>query len=140
MKAIIQDDRRYMLRFDKDEDVIAGLAEYANNNQITAAAFTGIGTSSVVELGFFNAFLKDYRKKPFTENWEIVSLTGNIARAEDQTIVHAHGTFANNEFAVFGGHVFKLVALATCEIYLVKLYGVMNRKNNPEFNLKLLTE
>jgi predicted DNA-binding protein with PD1-like motif len=139
MKVILQDNRRHFLRFDKDEEVIEGLVNYAKEHGITAAFFTGIGTSSTVEVGFFNSFLKDYRKKPLLENFEILSLTGNIASLNGAPAVHAHGTFGNNEYGVVGGHVFKVVTLATCEVFLVNLEGKLERGMNEEWKLNLLT-
>ena len=52
--------------------------------------------------------------------------------------LHAHGSFGRTDFSVIGGHVFKLVTLATCEIFLIKLDGEMKRKNNPDLQLNLL--
>jgi predicted DNA-binding protein with PD1-like motif len=138
MKIILQDNHRHFLRFDKDEEVLDGLMQYAKEKNLQAAYFSAIGTCSTVELGFFNAFLKDYRHKPFLDNMEIVSLTGNIGVADNQITIHAHGSFANNEFSVVGGHVFKAVTLATCEVFIIVLDGTLNRANNPDWNLNLL--
>jgi len=138
MKMILQDNRRYILRFDKGEEVFAGLAEFAAKNQIQAAVFWGIGTVSEAELGFYNSFLKQYRSKPMLENFEIISLIGNISMLDGKPSLHAHGSFGRTDFSVIGGHVFKLVTLATCEIFLIKLDGTLERKNNPELNLNLM--
>lgn len=139
MKIVIEDGRRYVLRFDKGEELFAGLSEFILSKNITAAAFNAIGTASEIELGYFNAFLKDYRKKPFVENIEIVSLIGNCGTMAGKPAIHAHGSFSRTDFNVFAGHVFKLVTLATCEVFLIKLEGKMERSNNAEFNLNLLT-
>jgi hypothetical protein len=79
MKTILKDGRRYILRFDKGEEVFAKLLEFAATENISAASFNAIGACSEVELGYFNINLKDYRKKPFYEEMEMVSLIGNIA-------------------------------------------------------------
>ena len=127
-----------MLRFDKGEEVFAGLAEFASKNQIDAGVFWGIGTVSEADLGFYNPFLKQYRSKPLVENFEIISLVGNVSVLEGKPSLHAHGSFGRTDFSVIGGHVFKLVALATCEVFLIKLEGKIGRQNNPEFNLNLM--
>ena len=138
MKVSLQDSRRYILRFDKGEEIFGALTDFCVKNEIKAASFMGLGTSGEVELGYFNAFLKEYRKKPHIENLEIVSLIGNIAWLENKPVVHAHGSFGRTDFSLIGGHVFKLVVLATCEIFLIKLEGQLDRENNPEFNLNFL--
>lgn len=138
MKIVIQDNRRYILRFDKGEEVFVGLTEFAEQNQVSAAMFTAIGTCQMVELAYYNAFLKEYRRKPYRENYEIVSLTGNIAVLDGKPAIHAHGSFSGPEFTLLGGHVFKIETLATCEVHLIKLDGKLERKNNPDLKLNLL--
>ena len=138
MKIILKDDRRFVLRFDKDEEVIAGLGEFMKTQNIGACAFFGIGAAASVEFGYFNPFLKDYRKKPYVEELEIVSFSGNGSLNNGQPTIHSHGVFAKNDFTTLGGHVFKMAVSITCEIFLIKLDGQMNRGVNPEFNLNLL--
>lgn len=138
MKTILQDSRRYMLRFDKDEEVLEGLQKFMTEQAISACVFFGIGACSSVELGYFNEHLKDYRKKPFAQNLEIVSFSGNGGLLDGSTVLHAHGSFGGTDFSIIGGHVFKLVVSVTCEIFLIKLDGALERKLNPDFNLNLL--
>lgn len=138
MKIVLQDSRGYMLRFDKDEEVMAGLMEFARAQNIGAAFFSAIGTCGQAEIGFFNPFLKEYRHKILLGEREIVSLTGNIAISGGNPAIHAHGIFANGDYETAGGHVFKITTLATCEVFLLKLEGGMKRENSPEFNLNLL--
>jgi len=138
MKAIIQDSRRFLLRFDKDEEVFSCLLKFIKEQGIGACVFFGIGAASAVELGFFNPFLKSYRKKPFVEELEIVSITGNAGLSENEPVMHAHGSFGRNDFSLIGGHVFKLTVGITCEIFLLKLDGALQRAKNEEFDLDLL--
>ena len=138
MKTIIQDDRRFMLRFDKGDDVIAGIQDFMKAQNIYACVFFGIGACESVELGYFNTYLKDYRKKPYVEELEIASFSGNGALSDGQPAIHAHGVFSRNDFTSLAGHVFKLVVSVTCEIFLIKLDGALERKHNSDFNLNLL--
>jgi hypothetical protein len=138
MKVILQDDRRHILRFDKDEDVISGIQDFMKAQNIYACAFFGIGAAASVELGYFNTYLKDYRKKPYVEELEIASFSGNGGLTDGQPAIHAHGVFSRNDFTSLAGHVFKLVVSVTCEIFLIKLDGALERKHNSDFNLNLL--
>lgn len=138
MKAILKDNRRYILRFDKDEDVIAQIAAFMQTENITACTFNGVGACSEADLWYYNPFVKDYRKKPYMDSMEIVSLIGNGALKDGQPIIHAHGSFARNDFSLIGGHVAKLVVSATCEVFLIKLDGEMNRSLDAGMNLNLL--
>ena len=139
MKVILQDGQNRVLRFDKGEEVIAGLQNYMKEQNLAACVFSGIGSSSEMELGYYNSHIKDYRRKPFLDGMEILSLSGNGGVKEGAPVVHAHGLFSGTDFAVVGGHVFKLVVSATCEIYLQTLTGEISRSQNADFNLNLLT-
>jgi predicted DNA-binding protein with PD1-like motif len=138
MKVILRDKNQYVLRFDKDEEVLEGLKKFMKDEAVSACFFYGVGACQSVELGFFNEHLKDYRKKPFVDNMEIISFAGNGTLADGDPALHAHGSFGGNTFSVIGGHVFKLTVSVTCEIFLTKLDGVMERKQNSDFNLNLL--
>jgi len=138
MKIILQDNRRYILRFDKDEEVVADLQKFLGEQAVGPCAFFGVGACAEAELGYFNRHLKDYRKKLFVEDMEIISFMGNGSLAEGKPVIHAHGSFGRNDFSIIGGHIFKLTVSVTCEIFLIKLEGSMERKLNSDFNLNLL--
>ena len=138
MKVVLKDGRRYVLRFDKGEELWGKLTEFMTHESMQACAFWGIGSVSEVELGFYNNFLKEYRKKPFLEELELLSLQGTGASLDGKFILHAHGEFGRTDFSVLGGHVFRLVVSATVEIILIKLEGQLNRRHSEEFNLNLL--
>jgi hypothetical protein len=138
MKIILQDSRRYVLRFDKDEEVLEGLKKFMGEQAICACAFFGIGACASVELGIYNTFVKEWRKKPYVENFEILSITGNGSLKDGKAMVHAHGVFGKDDFTTIGGHLFKLVVSITCEISLIKLEGVLERKPSLDPNLNLL--
>jgi predicted DNA-binding protein with PD1-like motif len=138
MKVIVEDQGHAILRFDKDEEIFAGLSQYAKEKKVPSAFFTCIGSCGAVELGYYNPHLKDYRKKPFVEELEIISFTGNIGWSGAEPAIHAHGMFGRTDFSVFGGHVFSLKTLATAEIHLTILSGTANRSLNTDYNLNLL--
>lgn len=137
MKIALKDGRRYVLRFDKDEELMKALGDFAAAEKITAGHFSAVGTVSSIELGFFNSFIKEYRKKLILDNMEIVSLAGNFSVLENKPVIHAHGSFSNNEFVVVGGHVFKAVILATCEVFVLKMDGELKRGLDKNTNLNL---
>lgn len=138
MKVILKDGRRHVLRFDKGEEVISGLLNFATENNIKAAYFSGIGACDTFELGFYNDYLKEYRHKPFLKSCEIISLTGNIATLNGAPAVHAHGVFGDSDFVTVGGHVFKINVSVTCEVFLINMDGELKRENNQAFNLNFL--
>ncbi len=77
MKISLKDNEKFVLRFDKGEEVIAGIASFMKEHGVYACSFSAIGSAAEVELGYYNSFLKEYRHKPFVENLEVISLNGN---------------------------------------------------------------
>jgi uncharacterized protein len=140
MKIVSKDETNIVLRFDKDEEVLTGLQAFMQTQDIEGCSFFGIGTCSSLELGYFNPNLKQYRQKTVLENLEIISFQGNGSIMEGKPVIHAHGMFGRTDFTVLGGHVFKAVTLATCEVSLTVLKSGLKRANNPDWNLNLLVE
>lgn len=138
MKLIVKDTNQFILRFDKGEEVFAGIVNFMKEHNFSACSFSAIGSVSEVELGYYNPFLKEYHKKPLVENFELISLNGTGAMLNNEPVIHAHGMIGRTDFTVLGGHIFRLVTLATVEAHVIVLPGSMQRNKNDEFNLNLL--
>jgi predicted DNA-binding protein with PD1-like motif len=138
MKLILQDSRRYMLRFDLGEDFLTVFSNFLTAEKITAATFTAIGTAAEVELAYFDLTTKQYNRHKVNEDLEILSLIGNISVMGGRPAVHTHGSFSKSDFSLVGGHVVNFTVGSTCELHLIVLSGQMERANNPELNLNLL--
>lgn len=139
MKIVSQSEKTFVIRIDKGEEVMEQLAKFVKENNVTSCSFSGIGAAETLELGFFNPHIKDYRKKQFLDETEIVSLSGNSSMVNGEPALHAHGIFTKNDFSAVGGHVFKIFVSVTCEIVLTKLDGELKREMNSDFNLNLLS-
>ena len=60
-KRLGGDATRHVLVFDKGDEVVEQLLAFAEQEQVTAASFSGIGAFSDVTLGFFERERKDYK-------------------------------------------------------------------------------
>lgn len=138
MNIQLKDENAYIVRFDKGEEVITSLADFMHENNITACSFSAIGSTGEIELGYYNKNLKEYRRKPFYEELEIISCNGNGGIMDAKPVIHAHGMFGRTDFTTIGGHIFKMVVTATCEVVITKLHGELVRGKNEEFKLNLL--
>ena len=127
----------FVVHLQEGDDVIQCLKKFAEENKITAATVSGIGTTSSVELGFFDKEVKQYQTVRFDEDMEMVSVTGNISVLGSEHIVHLHGVFGDDEFATFSGHVMSAKVLATGEFFVSVLDGEIKRSANSKFELNL---
>lgn len=138
MKVVFGEENKYVLRFDRGEEVMDGLRKFCESENITAGSFSGLGAASEVVISWYNTNRRAYSDRKFSEIMEIASLAGNVAKFQDQIVIHAHGSFSDYEFQTFSGHVKKLVVSATCEITLEQLPGVLNREPDEATGLNLL--
>ena len=131
------DDRHYVIRIDKGEEVLDQLKEFCNKEIINAGEFRGIGASDKIEIGLFNTKTKEYKTSIKEGMFEITSLLGNISRKDDDIYLHAHINFSDELLNVYGGHLVKCYISATCELIITVLNGNISREFNDEIGLNL---
>lgn len=136
MKYLRQTNQEsYLLRLFRGEDILKALQKFCKHlNNIGSGRIQGIGAVSVAQIGFFNGI--EYITNSFSENLELLSLTGNIAQDE---IVHLHGVFGRADGSCVGGHImFGCIVSVTCEIQILVLDPQVTREEDPHTKLKLL--
>src|SRR5207244_5896794 len=114
------DAKTYALIFDKGDEVVRELTEFAKRHQLPAAHFTAIGAFSQVTLGYFDRARKDYTKIPLREQVEVLSLVGDIARQEGAPKVHAHVVVGKVDGTAHGGHLLDARVWPTPELGLTE--------------------
>lgn len=128
----------YILRLEKDEEIISSIHQAFKHKRLKGAFFFGLGVGKDLVLGYFNAHKKSYIKKVFEGEYEFTSLSGNISQVEKEIIVHCHVTITNDNFNAFGGHLFQGTVPATCEILLLPLTKSLKRKRDKMTGLNLI--
>jgi len=139
MQIIFDSKEKSIVRLDKGDSVLDVLKSLAEKRD-TSFVFSIIGAGSMAELGYYNTGEKRYFSRTFESGHiEILSCSGNVAWAEDEIIVHAHGVFSNERNECFGGHVMKLVISTTGEVVIDWLPQKISKKFDEETGLKLLS-
>ncbi len=133
-----KENNLWIVKFDAKEDLIIGLSILAKDNRINSGYFTGIGTLKDPILGYFEKEKKEYKKEMFKGEYELLALTGNISWYKETPIIHAHAVISGKNFLAFGGHVFSAPVAVTAEIFIHTLSSLIERKEEPLYNLKLL--
>jgi len=136
MKFLRQSNQEsYLLRLFRGEDILKSLQKFCeHHNHIGSGRVQGVGAVSIAKIGFFNGI--EYITNTFSENLELLSLTGNIALDK---IVHLHGVFGRADGSCVGGHIMSgCIVSVTCEIQILVLDPQVTRKEDPQTNLKLL--
>lgn len=128
----------YIVRLEKNDEIIATLENVAKNAKIKGAFFFGLGVGKNLILGYYDAHKKSYIKKVFKGEYEFTGLSGNISKLKDETIVHCHATITDSNFNAFGGHLFHATVPTTLEIALFPVKKILKRKNDKNIGLNLL--
>ena len=109
------------------EEIIASLLEVAAAHGISGGSLTGLGSTSEVEIAFFDPERKEYIPRVFEEPMEIGHMTGNFSKLEDEPHVHVHISVSGPELIAFTGHLNRGVVGTACEIYIRKLPAEIQR-------------
>ncbi len=114
-----REQRIFAIVFDKGDELISGLKDFAGQNQLRGSYFTAIGAFSQATLGYFQRDALEYKKIPVNEQVEVLSLVGNIIKKEDGSIqVHAHGVMGKENGDAIGGHILEARIWPTLEVIL----------------------
>ena len=74
----------YVVRLEKDENIVESLKKFAKENNIKAAMVNGIGAVTDTKIGIYDIESKKYNETIFNDNYEITSLTGNITTKDNE--------------------------------------------------------
>jgi predicted DNA-binding protein with PD1-like motif len=138
---LINDDRErtFALIYDKGDEVLTGLKQFAKEHKPRSAHFTAIGAFSDVLLAYFDWNTKQYKEIPVNEQVEVLTLAGDIAWKEDgEPVVHAHVVVGRSDGSAHGGHLKKAHVRPTLEVVLVEYPKHLERKHDPETGLTLI--
>lgn len=130
----ITPSKQYLIKINRNEEVIAELTKFCQENKIFSGSFCGIGACSEAELGHFSVATKQYSKQVFTGEFEVTNLTGIITDKK----IHVHATMADNKFQTHAGHLARMVISGACEIHLFSSSEPVSRKLDEETGLELL--
>ena len=112
--------RSFYITFNKDDDVAAGLADFADKNHLTNAHFSAIGAFGSAVIGWSDRPKKAFKVVRLNEEMEVAAFNGSILRDKDgKAIVHAHcvvGLLSNGK--VYAGHCLEERISLTMQLYL----------------------
>lgn len=130
-------ENNYVIRIDKEEEIIEKLTDFCNKENIKSGYITGLGAAKYVKIGLFDTQKKEYMSKEYEEPMEITSLVGNISSKDDNVYLHLHINLCNSTMNVIGGHLNECVVGATCELYVTSFNMKIDRTFNEEIGLNL---
>jgi predicted DNA-binding protein with PD1-like motif len=131
-------ERTIALVFDKGDDLIPILEQFAKEHALSASRLSAIGALRAAVLGYFDWERKDYDRIPVEEQVEVLSLNGDIALDGDRPKVHAHAVLGRRDGSTIGGHVLQATVQPTLEVLLVESPGYLRKTCDRETGLALI--
>lgn len=135
--STVGDVKTYALIFSKGDEIVSGITEFAQKNNIQSGHYQGIGDALQIEVGWF-----DYSRNQFLiipiEPAEVTSFTGDVAWYNKRPVAHTHMSAALRDGSVKGGHLFKMIVGPTFELIFTAEPTPLYKKLNEEFQAGLI--
>jgi predicted DNA-binding protein with PD1-like motif len=137
MEYVIDQDKAFV-RLQKGQSLFPSLVEIAQTENWRAAHISGLGALSHLELGYYDLPTKTYLRKQFNDEYELLSMDGNLSMKDGEPFFHLHGVFSGRDFQAFGGHMFKAEVAVTCEVNIRLFSAEIERRPDSEVGLSLV--
>ncbi len=128
----------FALVFDKGDEVISALKQFATEQRLLASHFTAIGASSDAVVGFFDPVKKDYERITIPEQMEVLSLSGDVTIENDVPKIHAHVVVGKSDGTAHGGHLMEAHVFPALELILVESPKFLKRRFDQETGFALI--
>lgn len=126
----------YVVRVETGEEIQEALRQFAQSVSLKGAFYQGIGVLSHVELAFFRIDMKEYVRRFFDDEYEMIAFTGNISFMNGSPSPHSHVTLSDRNFQTYSGHLVRGVVSVTAEIFIISIDLSLTRKEDPIFKYK----
>ena len=122
----------------RGEDVLASIRAVCNAERVRLAEISALGAADYAEVGVYHLAEKRFLPRTLEGEMEICALTGSVTRRGTELYLHLHGSLADADGNVYGGHVNEIRVSATAEIFIRLLPGEVNRRLEEDSGIFLM--
>ena len=122
----------------RGEDVLASIRAVCNAERVRLAEISALGAADYAEVGVYHLAEKRFLPRTLEGEMEICALTGSVTRRGTELYLHLHGSLADADGNVYGGHGNEIRVSATAEIFIRLLPGEVNRRLEEESGIFLM--
>jgi predicted DNA-binding protein with PD1-like motif len=130
-------EKNYAFVFAVGDEIMAGLTEFAEKEDIQSGHFTAIGGFRHALFGWFDEQQKAFRNIVIDQQVEVCALSGDIGLAEGKPQVHMHGVVAFSSGETRGGHLLEGYVGPTLELFLTTWPVSLIKIHHDETDLSL---
>jgi len=131
-------EKVYVVIFHRGDEALSGLTDFAVQNKVEDAHFTGIGAVSGATLAWLDVSKKSYHRIAVAEQVEVLSLIGDVATFNGKPVVHMHAVVGKRDGSTVGGHVFELNANPTLEVFVTVNGTPLKKRADDASGMKLI--
>ena len=128
----------YAVIFQKGDEVLSGLTDFAIQNHVGDAHLTAIGAVSSATVGWLDLSKKLYRGIPVREQVEVLSMVGDIATFNGKPVVHAHLVLGRSDGSTVGGHLWEAYVNPTLEVFITVNPAPLQKTQDDASGMKLI--
>ena len=122
----------YVIRMDRGEEIVSSLMEFCRKENIMLGSVEALGAADHAVIGLYDVDKREFHKRTYDEPLEVTSLVGNISTKDGEVYLHLHINLAREDMSVVGGHLNECRLSATCEMFVRKIEGRVERKLDEE--------
>lgn len=108
--------RTMMAVLEPGDEVMSSLLDFARDEDVRGASFTGLGAVHSSVIAFFDREHRRYEEIQVDDQVEVLSLVGNAGWFEDAPRIHAHVVLGWPDGSVRGGHLVSATVWPTLEV------------------------
>ncbi len=127
----------YAVRIDPGEDIMESLKSLCKRENIRLAQVSALGAADHAVIGVYDLREQQYHREELDGFMEITGLTGNVTTVNGEPYLHLHGTMADANHVIHGGHVLEMRVGATCEMFVRVLDGEVTRSRDEALGINL---
>ncbi len=131
-------EKVYAVIFQRGDEILSGLTDFAIQNKITSAHFTGIGAISSATVGWLYLPKTMYNAIHFNEQVEVLSMIGDVATFNGKPVVHAHMVLGKRDGSTVGGHLWEAHVNPTLEVFVSVDSEPLKKKLDEESGMKVI--
>ncbi len=134
----LKNNTLHTLKLEKGDVVFEEITNYATLHGIKFAKVQMFGAVSDVTIGFLLETGEYKWKKIEKESLELLPCMGSLAWDGEKLELHMHGSFTDEDFIMYGGHIKEMKIFGVGEVYITELSNKkVSKKLDPATNLKL---
>ena len=128
----------YAVIFGAGDEILGGLTMFAEEQHISAARITGIGSIHNGTLAWLNPDTKKFRMIHIDQQAEVLSLLGDIAMYQGKPVVHVHMVVGFGDGTAHGGHLLQAHVWPTLEVIVTSYPRPLYKKVDPEKGIAVI--